>query len=102
MLAPTSAVLEYLLVKEGSVHQHGDRQRSLLHILATMNKRSNNEVIISTLLAKGVPIDQQDVDGNTALHLCSLYGNTEMISLLITKGASLTVKNNNNETPLDV
>lgn len=101
MLAPTSCVLEFLLSRETAL-PCGEKKRSLLHVLATMNKLSNNEEIILALLAKGVLIDGVDDDGNSALHLCSLYGNTQMISLLIMKGASITLRNKREETPLDV
>lgn len=102
LLAPTSAVLDYLLVREGTIAIQGDKHRSLLHILASMNKRSNNEHIILSLLMKGLSINLQDDDGNTPLHLCCLYGNYTLLPLLIMKGASLTLVNKNNETPMDV
>ena len=101
MLASTSNVFEFLLSRDASLVV-GDNQRSLLHILATMNKANNNEDFILTLLKKGLSIDTVDKDGNTPLHLCALYGNTKLIPLLITKGASLTIKNHNDETPLEV
>ena len=101
MLAPTSLVLEFLLSREALIPR-GEKNRSLLHVLATMNKLSNNEEIILALLEKGVSIDGVDEDGNSPLHLCSLYGNTHMISLLIMKGASITLRNKKDETPMDV
>jgi hypothetical protein len=47
-------------------------------------------------------INQRHTDGNTALHIACLYGYTEIVRLLLKKGASNTVLNNEKCKPIDV
>lgn len=46
-------------------------------------------------------LDAQDNSGATALHYASLYGNVDIVDLLIQKGANPNVKDNAGLTPLD-
>ena len=47
-------------------------------------------------------IDKQDYQGNTALHYACWNRNMKLIKILIEKGASVNVKNNEGYTPLHV
>ncbi|KXS14135.1 hypothetical protein M427DRAFT_57905 [Gonapodya prolifera JEL478] len=47
-------------------------------------------------------IDSAFGGGNTALHLAALLGAEELVSALLTRGASKTSKNNKGFTPVDV
>ena len=56
-------------------------------------------LIIKELIIKGQDVNTVLFEGNTALHLASLWGNVDMIELLIKNKANLKAKNNNGETP---
>jgi len=47
-----------------------------------------------------VLLDATDEYGNTALHYCSFFGNKELASFLINKGARTTVLNNEADSPV--
>ena len=42
------------------------------------------------------------LDGNTLLHIASRQGNAEVVSVLMAYNASLTVKNDEGQLPIDV
>ena len=54
------------------------------------------------LLHNGADPNRQDNDGNSALHHAALAENSEAIPDLLKYGASLNLKNNNGQTPLDL
>jgi ankyrin repeat protein len=45
-------------------------------------------------------LDAADEKGNTTLHYCSFFGNKELASFLIHKGARITVLNNEQDSPV--
>ena len=47
-----------------------------------------------------VPIDYQDEQGNTLLHIASQNGNKRMSKLCLRRGASLNIQNCKGQTPL--
>jgi ankyrin repeat protein len=47
-------------------------------------------------------LDATDDSGNTALHYCSLFGNKELASFLIHKGARITVLNYEQDSPVTI
>ena len=47
-------------------------------------------------------MNHQDDLGFTALHVAGAVQNTQGIMLLLSRGASKTVRNNDNETPLQL
>ena len=52
------------------------------------------------LLIDKVDIDQQDHDGNTALHVASFIGDIKTIHLLVQAGAKRDIRNNEGRTPI--
>lgn len=48
------------------------------------------------------PIDARDMEGNTALHYCSMYQNVELARFLVTRGARATILNNSQETAASI
>lgn len=74
---------------------------TLLHIAAGYNFKTN---IIEILLKAGANINEIDIGGDTALHkVCySTSGKINIIRCLINNGAKVNIKNNYNETPLDM
>lgn len=55
--------------------------------------------IVAALLSRGARIDEQDKDGNTALHWSALLGMEALTSLLIVHNANKECRNNQGETP---
>eukprot|EP01035_Chromulina_nebulosa_P017703 gene17703-23294_t len=69
--------------------------RTALMIASTLNIPQACTILIS----HGANVNYQDLDGNTALHLAYIYGNTQIIGLLESKGylADEIVNDNINE-----
>ena len=55
------------------------------------------------LAEAGADVNQRkETDGNTLLHVASQQGNGEMVAALMACNASLMVKNNEGQLPIDV
>mmetsp|Transcript_9904 Transcript_9904/g.28548 ORF Transcript_9904/g.28548 Transcript_9904/m.28548 type:complete len:81 (+) Transcript_9904:992-1234(+) len=52
------------------------------------------------LIQQGSPIDAQDDNGETPLHIAVLAEQAGIVRLLLSRGASSTIKNNDNQDPL--
>ncbi|ORX61170.1 ankyrin [Piromyces finnis] len=87
---------EYL---NGSMINKCNYSRESYLIMAT---KVNNEKIIDILLDKGIDVDHQESQGNTALHYAALQDNMATIEKLIKYGANLEIQNYKGETPLMV
>lgn len=57
---------------------------------------------VQALLARGVSVNWQNGDGNTALHRAASGGNSNMVVLLLSKGARADTRNKAGKTPLDM
>ena len=53
------------------------------------------------LLEKGAKVNATNEDGNTPLHVAAFMGRTELVQLLLAKGASITQRNGRRETAID-
>ena len=51
--------------------------------------------VVSSLLSRGIDIDQKNRYGNTALIDASSMGHERVVSLLIERGANIDIQNNN-------
>lgn len=85
----------YLIKNFGFDINKGDNKNSTaLHWAAFLNK----ENALTYLLAWGADPNKQDIDNNTPLHLSVILacrgGNTRNIKLLLLKGASRKITNN--------
>ena len=68
--------------------------------LATMSYRTD---VVKHLLNEGADVNKQTrYRLKTPLHVAAHYNFTEVAWLLVDKGADINMKNNYNETPLDV
>lgn len=74
---------------------------TLLQIASKYNYKTE---IIEDLLKAEVNINATDLGGDTALHsVCrTASGKINIITLLIKNGAKVNIKNNDNQTPLDM
>ena len=60
-----------------------------------------HDVIVAEIRTAGTLVDQQNVDGDTLLHVASRMGHATTVRALLTAGASAGVKNRAGLTPLD-
>lgn len=50
----------------------------------------------------GLSVNQQSVEGNSALYFACFWGQYDIVDFLLKKGADFTVPNNRGETPLAI
>jgi ankyrin repeat protein len=58
--------------------------------------------LLSALLDSGESIDEQDKDGNTALHCASMRGESKLVDDLLISGADVFIQNKEGKTAADV
>jgi uncharacterized protein len=61
---------------------------------------SNNTQQVSAALKNGMPVNQKDENGNTALMLASFDGHIETMQALIAAGATIDLRDGNGRTAL--
>jgi ankyrin repeat protein len=61
---------------------------------------SNNTQQVSAAIKNGMPVDQKDENGNTALMLASFDGHVETMQVLLNAGATIDLRDNNGRTAL--
>lgn len=76
-----------------------------LHYLVRNRYTENSDVasfrrVLVEMVARGLGIDAQDNNGNTALHLCALYGSCAMMRCLLEEDAQPNIRNSNGETAI--
>ena len=59
---------------------------------------SNDAQQVSTAIKNGMPADQKDESGNTALMLAAFDGHTETMQVLINAGANINLRDSNGRT----
>lgn len=72
-------------------------KRNLLYLAA----RNGHLEICKYLINKGIPINEAQSSGSTALHGASFYGHTKVSLLLLNYGANPNIKNDFGNLPLD-
>ena len=82
------------------INSRDQLNRSALHWAAY----TNSEEVVAFMLAQPSLscLDQRDNEGNTALMISVLYGNTRVVRRLLIKGADRYLANNENKTPMTV
>lgn len=74
----------------------------LFQILSAANSGGDDaRQIVKLLIDNNADVDLSDETGQTPLWLASLYGNVEIVKMLIAKGAKVDAKYNN-QTALDI
>lgn len=92
----TTKVLELLLEK-------GVKVKNKRFIHSNLNKEPgeyNNVGHVELLLKYGVNINEQDIDGNTPLHIASKRGLKDIVEYLILNGADTKIENKSGRTAL--
>ncbi len=89
-----SKVLMGILRPEGVPANSGEPTRVPVSVSSLNNWlfsaiRENKLSKVIQLLEKGAEVEAKDVDGNTPLHYSVWYGSTEIVKLLIDKGANI-------------
>ena len=79
------------------IHIKDDFNNNLLHLAVD----ENIPELVNYLLIKKVNPNVQNIDGDTCLHLAMKKGNTKIIGNLLEYGASIYIKNNKKEAPVD-
>ncbi|XP_058122637.1 uncharacterized protein LOC131293842 [Anopheles ziemanni] len=106
MELPNDDIVEKLLQKPIDVNATNDRQQSALIILAVRFKWAKHYGhsldTFRLLLKRGAKLDEQDEDGNTALHYAFREEQWELVEFLIESGANTTVKNESNKLPSEM
>ena len=70
-------------------------------VIQLLKKRVKHKEIAEILIKNGANINAQDKDGNTALHIAALTGNTRLVKKLIEKyHANTLIQNNNKDLPM--
>ncbi|KAK1794527.1 hypothetical protein P4O66_010779, partial [Electrophorus voltai] len=69
-------------------------------LLKTIQKKHVN--LMKLLLSSKVEIDAVDYKGNTALHYACLNKSHGLIPLLVERNADTSIRNNDNESPMDI
>ena len=70
--------------------------RSFLHLCA---QDGGTYDLCIELVKIGIPLQAQDNQGNSALHLAAKAGNIEVAKALVAAGAQVNARNKNNRTP---
>lgn len=83
----------------GSINAMANRKASAL-LAAVIN--DNFEQVKTLLKNSAGAIDQRNIKGQTALHLATCNGNTQIVALLIKLGADVNIKDDAGEIPLHV
>ncbi|XP_030631776.1 ankyrin repeat domain-containing protein 22 [Chanos chanos] len=120
-------VVKYLLEQNADVSVKNKKQRTCLHYAAKRTfsfldylmiailmpilligylimeeKQRKNVNLMKLVLSHRVDINAVDYKGNTGLHYACQRKSHRLIPLLLEKNADISIKNNNNETPLDI
>ncbi|MCS5711376.1 ankyrin repeat domain-containing protein [Candidatus Berkiella aquae] len=79
--------------------RYEDNTRRFFEILLNRPSKQVTQALIH-LIHQGIDADAVDSHGYTLLHKMVLYGNTEIVRLLLTKGANFHTQANDGEFPL--
>ena len=73
-----------------------DRETPVLFVL----KKGTPKETIQTLIQCGAPVNEQNGDGDTPLHIAARNSDLEFMEVLIASGADTSIKNYKGQTPL--
>jgi ankyrin repeat protein len=91
-------LLDRLAAAGGSFAVLDNDKNSLLHAAAKFGGADSG--MAQSLIARGAPINQKNIEGRTPLHIAAMQGNYALARLLLDKGASANEPDNLGNTPL--
>ncbi|KAL4640084.1 ankyrin repeat domain-containing protein 22 [Arapaima gigas] len=106
--------VKYLLEQNADVSIRNKKERTCLHyaarrtftvldsLMIILEKQRRTVTLMRLILNSNVDIDAVDYEGNTALHYACQRKSDHLIRLLLEKNADMSIKNRDNETPLDI
>ena len=103
-VASTVSMVNYL-VSSGADVNYFDICGDTPLLAASQSLRRDNETIIAALLANGADVNMSSKsDGSTPLHLAvsGISCDCLILDMLVSAGASLTIRNNDGATPFEV
>ena len=93
----TTSLINKIFERPSLVTSTDEHERSLLYVTARAGFYDTTKVLVKI----GVPVNETQVDGSTALHAASFYGQQPVVELLLRHGADPTVKNKWENSPAD-
>ncbi|XP_015906122.2 alpha-latroinsectotoxin-Lt1a-like [Parasteatoda tepidariorum] len=94
-----SKIMDDLLGQGSSISAQFELQKTPIHAAAA----AGNECVLNRILAKDPnQIEVKDIDGNTPLHLAAENNKSNLVKLLLSKGADVNAKNKLHLTPLHI
>lgn len=77
---------------------YNKNNEGLLHCSAMVG----DALMVKYLLVEGVPVNAQDGDGNTPLHIAAAYGHIDIVKILLNYPGSTILLNKEGRQPIDV
>lgn len=91
-------LLEFVLNNRSAIDKRNQRGWTPLMVAAF----NGFDLSVSCLLQRGASVNAMNKEGNTALHLVYLKKHTSTAGVLISFGANEEIRNENNQTPLEL
>eukprot|EP00750_Incisomonas_marina_P002263 INCI12177.3.p1 GENE.INCI12177.3~~INCI12177.3.p1 ORF type:complete len:371 (+),score=67.13 INCI12177.3:119-1231(+) len=90
-----------VLLRSGrcNVNEQTNNGNTALHWAAQKDHRSMAEML---LLQKSIDVDAQNVLGQAPLHICACYGSLAVAKVLLRCKASMEIKSDEMDTPVDI
>ncbi|GAB6028472.1 hypothetical protein CHUAL_002631 [Chamberlinius hualienensis] len=84
-----------------TVLPNNENGQTSLHVAIAQEDGSSIH-IIDFLIQNGASLDKQTKEGNTPLHYCAMYNQSECMKLLLRSGANPNIENSQRKTPIDI
>ncbi len=98
------AVIEALIEAGANLLVTDSYERNLLHLAIKYNLRDPAIIcyVVNLLVVSGIPVNAQDVSGETALHYVATNGNACIANMLLKVGADSSIMNKEGMTAFDI
>lgn len=93
-------ILRLLLQYDAVLTESNKEKKTVLHFAASQGRVEMTQFILQNVNYEF--INQQDIDGNTALHVAAMNDRDSIVRLLIEYKADPNIRNNNGERPYDI